>query len=190
MRAILFLLLILSLNSQAQLVTNVSWTEQSSLKSSDVVYYDPSSPLQWDDFQGPHVEGGLTAAVTVSGFGYKAGIKHRNGKGVLNIDVYCYFQKRKSWVKPGKDIPYILTHEQNHFDISYIAANIFIEKLRRANFTSSNFEDLIPRIYNESCDIMNKMQDDYDGQTHNGRHQEEQEKWNSLVDEKLEIITK
>lgn len=173
----------------AQLITNVKWTEQSTLPISEVIYYSPEKNLTWKDFKGVPVES-RASAVTVSGIGYKANINTRNGKGHLNINVYCYFNKNKSWVKPGRTTPFILTHEQHHFDISYIAARIFIEKLQKTVFTISNYNILIPRIYNESCAIMNKMQDDYDGQTKNGQLKEVQAKWNELVDQKISLITR
>jgi len=165
------------------------WTEESSLPSKEVIYYSPDKSLVWNDFKGSPVEG-RAAAVTVSGFGYKANINTKNGKGQLNIQVYCYFNKNKSWVKPGRTTPYILTHEQHHFDISYIAARVFVNKLQNAVFTSSNYNVLIPRIYNESCEIMNKMQDDYDGQTKNGQLKDIQAKWNELLDQKITLITR
>lgn len=112
------------------------------------------------------------------------------GKGQLTIKVYCYFSKNKSWVKPGKAIPYILTHEQHHFDISYIAANMFVEKLRSTVFTIANFNQLLPKVYTESCSIMNKMQDEYDRQTKNGQLRDIQFKWNDFVDKKISQITK
>lgn len=175
--------------TQAQLQTAVVWTEQSSLPRAEVIYYSPDESLVWDDFKGSPFES-RAAAVTVSGFGYKADVKTVGGKGQLTIKVYCYFNKNKSWVKPGKTIPYILTHEQHHFDISYIAANIFVEKLRSTVFTVSNFNQLLPKIYNESCLIMNKMQDEYDGQTKNGQLRDVQGKWNDFVDKKISQLTK
>mgnify|MGYP000957699006 FL=1 len=138
----------------------------------------------------PPADNGPVAAITVSGFGYVADIKTSGNKGELNIRVYCYFNKNKSWVKPGKNTAYILTHEQHHFDISYIAACIFIDKLQNTTFTKSNYNELLPRIYNESCDIMNKMQNDYDGQTKNGQVADAQEKWNQFIDDRIQFITK
>lgn len=173
----------------AQLTTNVVWTEQSDIPVKEVVYYSPDKNLIWADFKGVPVES-RAAAVTVSGFGYKANINTRNGKGQLNISVYCYFNKNKSWVKPGRTTPYILNHEQHHFDISYLAARIFVNKLQSMVFTSTNYDVMLPRIYNECCAIMNKMQDDYDGQTKNGQLKDIQARWNELVDEKISLITK
>lgn len=173
----------------SQLQTTVSWTKQSSLPQSQVIYYSANESLAWEDFIGIPFES-RAAAVTVSGFGYKADVKTVGGKGLLTIKVYCYFNKNKSWVKPGKKIPYILTHEQHHFDISYIAANIFIEKLKSTVFTIANFNQLLPKIYKESCLIMNNMQDEYDSQTKNGQLRDVQYKWNDLVDKKIIQITK
>ncbi len=177
--------------SFAQLSTNVTWTEQSSMAPSTVVYYNPGKNLTWGDFQAqPPNENGIVAAMTVSGFGYNAGVRTVNGKGELNVSVYCYFNKKKSWVKPGKDNAYILTHEQHHFDVSYIAAAIFIDKLQSTKFTTANYNVLLPRIYNECCDIMNKMQNDYDGQTKNGQAKDEQSRWNALLDSKVDAVTR
>ena len=37
---------------------------------------------------------------------------------------------------------------------------------------------------------MNKMQDDYDGQTMNGQLEEKQQKWNNFFSDKLPLFTK
>ncbi len=176
-------------DSHGQLTTNVSWTNESSMPKTEVLYYNKNINLVWEDFKGTPNREGIIAALTVSGFGYNANIKTTNGKGELNITVYCYFNLNKSWVKPGKKTAYILTHEQHHFDISYLAAAIFMDKLQNTTFTPANFKSLIPRIYNECCDIMNKMQNDYDTQTMNGQLKDEQSRWNALIDSKIASST-
>ena len=174
----------------AQLNTKVQWTQQTSMSPSDVIYYKPENKLVWQNFRGAPVEGGRTAAITMSGFGYTANMHSSGQKGQLDIQVYCFFNKNKSWVKPGRNTAYILTHEQHHFDVSYIAANIFIDKLQSEILTNANYNALLPRIYDECIAIMNKMQDDYDNQTKNGQEKEIQEKWNKFIDGKIAIITK
>lgn len=173
----------------AQLNTSITWTEESSLPADEVLYYSADKILTWDDFQGS-AEDSRSAAVTVSGFGYTANINTRNGNGNLNIKVYCYFNKAKSWVKSGRTTSYILTHEQHHFDISYIAARVFVDKLRNAKFTPGNYNMLLTKIYNESCQLMNQLQDDYDGQTKNGQLKDVQYQWNDMLDEKINLLTK
>ena len=186
----LLFLLFISDTLHAQLITKVQWTQRTSMSPSDVIYYNPNNKLTWENFRGKPVEGGRTAAITMSGFGYSASMHATGQKGQLDIQVYCFFNKNKSWVKPGRNTAYILTHEQHHFDVSYIAANIFIDKIQSAEMTNANYNILLPRIYNECIDIMNKMQDDYDNQTQNGQEKEAQVKWNKFIDDKISFIIK
>ena len=187
----LLLSFLFSQNIYAQLTTKVVWTNDGATPAIDVIYYYINKNLDWNNFSGkPPADNGVTAALTVSGFGYSANIKTVNGKGQLNIQVYCYFNKNKSWVKPGRNTAYILSHEQHHFDISYICAAIFVDKLRGTVFNNANYSTRLPEIYNESCDIMNKMQNDYDGQTKNGQVKAEQARWNALIVEKIRAATR
>ena len=187
----LFFSFLFPLSSFAQLTTKVEWTQQTSMPASEVIYYTSDNKLVWPNFKGSvPANTGRTAAITMSGFGYSASMKSSGGKGELNVKVYCFFNKNKSWVKPGKTTAYILNHEQHHFDISYIAACIFVDKLQGAVITSKNYNDVLPRIYDECIDAMNKMQDDYDGQTNNGQTVASQEKWNKFIDDKMAIIIK
>lgn len=190
-RYILFLsLFVLAFSAKAQFALNVYWTEQTTMAGSETVYYSTGRPLVWNDFKGRPDNGSNAAAMTASGFGYKADFKSTGPKSQLNIAVYCYFNKNSSWVKPGKNTNYILAHEQQHFDISFIAAAMFFEKLRSSGINRSNYNVLLPRVYNEAVAIMNRMQQEYDGQTKNGQLKEEQAKWAAYVDKQLRSITK
>ncbi|MEO7265655.1 MAG: hypothetical protein ABIW38_12110 [Ferruginibacter sp.] len=186
----LILLFLISTDINAQLNTHIIWTEQTSLPENDVIYYRPEKALQWKDFQGSPVINHRAAAITVSGFGYKAALKNTGSNGDLIISVYCFFNKPKSWVKEGRNTAYILAHEQIHFDITYLGVNIFMEKIKAVNITTGNMNVLLPRLYNESCTIMNKLQDDYDEQTRHGQVKDIQQKWNEFINEKLSRFTK
>jgi hypothetical protein len=172
-------------NAQSQFVTNVYWTEDTKMPGTETIYYHPNKKLQWADFNGVPTIPGNVAAITASGFGYKASMKNNGTKGQLNIGVYCYFNKDKSWVKPGKTTSYILNHEQHHFDVSFIAASLFADKLKRTEINLKNYNAVLPAIYKECCDIMNKMQDEYDGQTKNGQLKDVQAKWNEFIVSRL-----
>ena len=141
------------------------------MPAAEVIYYDPENKLAWENFKGkvPAADNSRVAAITMSGFGYTASMASSGGKGELKIKVYCFFNKNKSWVKPGKTTAYILNHEQHHFDISYIGACIFVDKIQSAIITAYDYNNLLPRIYDECVEAMNKMQDEYDGQTRNGQ---------------------
>lgn len=175
----------------AQLSLKVEWTEETSMSANEIIYYKPDQKLFWEDFKGKvPSDNSRIAAITMSGFGYIASMTSSRGKGELNIKVYCFFNKNRSWVRPGKTTSYILNHEQHHFDISYIAACIFVEKIQSAIMTSRDYNNLLPRIYDECVNAMNKMQDDYDGQTRNGQEAAFQERWNKFIDQKMAFITK
>ena len=167
---------------------HIYWSNDSGMRADDVIYYDPASRLEWPDFKGAPGPVSPVAAITTSGFGYKANMKSHNGDAQINIGVYCFFNKDKSWVRPGKTTSYILNHEQHHFDVSYIAANLFMEKVRNTELSYADCSTVLPKLYRECCDIMNKMQDDYDAQTENGQLDDVQEKWNSFFTKKLLLI--
>ena len=176
---------------KAQLHTNVYWTQQTELASQEVIYYNRNEKLSWADFKGPPpVEKGSTAAITMSGFGYKASVTTAGEILNVNVAVYCYFNKPQSWVKPDKKSAYILNHEQHHFNISFIAASVFVSKIKNAAISSSNYKTLIPSIYRECLDYMNNLQNQYDEQTQNGRNFEKQEQWNNTLEKKLMSISK
>lgn len=181
----LFLFLVSVSFSFAQLNVTIDWYDGGSGISGDTIYYDQGRKLQWPDFKGRPDHNSIAAAITESGFGYKMAMRSKNGNTSLVITVYCYFNKRKSWVKREMDTDYALTHEQHHFDITYINTCSFIQKLRAAKFTFSNYNSLVDDIYDECYGSLRKMQDDYDGQTSNGRIKRAQSDWNARIDNML-----
>jgi hypothetical protein len=161
--------------SQANVV--VEWTTKTNLPETETIYYHPDTKLKWENFEGAPIDMGIVAAITFSGFGYQAEMKTVDGKSILKIKVYCYFNKKKSWVKPGKKTDEILRHEQIHFDISYLAACTFVDKLKKTVFPNGNIKAVLPELYNEYIKSMDKMQDEYDSQTQNGRNKVNQAAW-------------
>jgi len=177
--------LLLTQAAHAQLTTTVSW-RGTNRSGSDTIFYNPDSKLAWNDFRGRPDNRSIAAAITSSGFGYSCSMRSRNNKGGLNINVYCFYDKTKSWVKASAANDYALTHEQHHFDITYLATCIFVRKLRAANFTVNNYTELLDQIYNDSYDELERMQNEYDGKTMNGRLKNVQAEWNNKIDRQLE----
>ena len=173
----------------AQIVVNVKWTEKSKLNANNVIYYNPNKKLAWVEFKAIPPPPSSVAAVTSSGFGYSADMKSTNGKGEININVYCFFNKLKSWVRVKSKNAYILEHEQHHFDATYIAALGFIQKVRAAKITTENMDAVLGALYKEAYAGMNKMQNDYDGETKNGILKDKQAEWNIFFTEKLIVIS-
>jgi hypothetical protein len=184
----LFFLCFFLLGAQAQITTTINWTEKTKLIPKDVIYYNINKKLTWADFIGIPNRPYPIAAITTSGFGYTCSMQSTNGKGTINVNIYCFFSKPKSWVKKDKKTAYILTHEQHHFDATYIAAKDFIAKVKAATLTVDNMNEVISAIYKECYAALNKMQEDYDTETNNGRLTEKQKQWNTFFDQKLVTI--
>ena len=191
MKYILFVMVFFThqFTANAQIITTISWVEKSNANPADVIYYNANKKLVWADFKGTPGPPSVIAAITSSGFGYSAGMKSTNGKGEINVSVYCYFSKPNSWVRNGKTTAYILNHEQHHFDATYICTKKFIEKIRNTNITTTNMNDVLAKLYKECSAEMRKMQADYDGETMNGQFKDKQEKWNVFFDKKLALLT-
>ena len=173
----------------AQTTVKVQWVQHVSSDNSDTIFYTAKRKLIWPDFKGVADAKSDAAAITASGFGFISGVKYSNGKVNIDISVYCYFGKNNSWVRPGKESDYALNHEQHHFDITYIATCLFMQKLKAAQFTWQNYNDVLNRIYTESSKQLEKMQNDYDGQTRNGQLERAQAAWNTKIEKQLAGLT-
>lgn len=174
--------------AKAQVTVNVQWKNINQDRISDTIYYSSDRKLAWAEFKGKPASGSPAAAVTESGFGYQLSMQSLNNRTSINITVYCYFNKKKSWVKKGMANDYALVHEQHHFDITYINTCMFIQKLRQAAFTKANFVSLSEKIHDECFDAMDAMQDEYDGETSNGRNKDIQAVWNKKIDQQLATL--
>lgn len=158
--------------------------------TNDSIYYRSTDKLIWNNFKAAPDKGGLTAALTSSGFGYDAGMLYKNGSGTLNINTYCFFDKSKSWVKPNQRTDYILDHEQHHFDISCIGMQIFIQRLKQTRFTVQNYSSMLDKLYNESYEAMTRLQNEYDNETKNGQLKNKQAEWIKKIDQQLAGLLK
>jgi hypothetical protein len=170
------------------LTANVQLAKRVAKATSDTIYHQPGQLLVWDNFKGTPQQGGRVAALTSSGFGFDAGMRYSRSKGTINISVYAFFNKNKSWVKPDKKTPYILAHEQLHFDVSCIGMLQFVQKLRAANFTVQNYSAELNRIYNETYTQMHNLQDEYDRETDNGILRNRQQEWSQRIKGQLALL--
>jgi hypothetical protein len=177
----LFCFLFSTIFCNAQISIKISWVENSSFKKKDVIFYKSDNKLSWIDFKGIPNLPPPVSAITSSGFGYKAAMQSVDDKGEITVGIYCYFNKLKSWVRKGRNTKYTLNHEQHHFDITYIAAKIFIDKVKIASLTTSNMNEVLDKLYKECTATMQKMQNDYDSETKNGQLKDKQEEWNNII---------
>ena len=84
---------------------------------------------------------------------------------------------------------YVLQHEQHHFDISYLGALDFMERIKQIKFTVKNYNEKLNDAYQAAVNKMEALQHAYDGQTQNGIAKEEQLKWNQKIENELRLVT-
>jgi hypothetical protein len=193
------LLLVSPVQDEVPLNLSVKWTTETKLDPANTVYFSKSQKLKWSDFKAIPATNARSVAATSAGFGYVAGMRRTNTIQEINISVYCYFDRKTSWVLANSKTDNILKHEQLHFDISYVAALWFIEQLNKTSFTNKNYKTVLPALYQQGLKYLNDLQDDYDYESHHGLNAEEQKKWEekvrNLIDEyegrqKLPVIAK
>jgi hypothetical protein len=188
---ILFLLAFFSIGSFAQkLSVVVNYVKPEANVDKQVIIYSPEQLLTWSDFQAKPNEASEAAAITNAGFGIKLAFRRIENTAELIINVNCSFSRKDSWVKKNYKTEYILNHEQKHFDIAFIHTVIFMDKLRKAQYTMDNYVAVIEKIYNETAGEMSKMQSDYDSQTSHSRIPQKQAEWDAQISKHLAATLK
>ena len=177
---------VISLAASAQTIeTNITYTNSISGADNRFIVYAAKQNLAITNFEGKPDINNDAVAITSSGFLFKAGFRNKNGKAILNILVDCSFDKQLSWMKDKGKNEYILSHEQHHFDISYISTLLFIKKLKQASLTVDNYKDQLQTIYNNAINNMEQLQSKYDIETSNGLLKDKQEIWNNKINQQL-----
>lgn len=169
--------------------TNITWLTNIPDAANNIIY-NPLQKLTIEDFKGSSDESASAAAITSSGFMFTAGYHSKNGKATLSVAVYCSFDKQESWMKEKGKTAYILTHEQHHFDISYLNTLLFIKKLKQTKFNQENYMEQLKDIYKKVVQDMKNMQHQYDEETGNGINTARQEDWNKKIDEQVTVSAK
>lgn len=149
--------------------------------------WEASRKLTWDDFKGPVPPDAVPAATTASGISYRYSANLMHHEVNLDFDVTAYFYPEESWYKAERCDAQILQHEQLHFDISEVFARRMRMKLRQTSFTE-NVKSEIQKIYRETLNELEDLQDQYDWETNFSRNTEAQERWNTRIKEALERL--
>lgn len=136
--------------------------------------------LTWDDFLCAPKSNTDAVASTSTALGIAYQIK--NGK--FTYQITCKFSKNKSWglVKT----PYILAHEQGHFDITEIFARKLYQALQGYQLNRTSFQSDINAIYEAVVAAKESFQMAYDGQTDHSRNKRKQAEWLERINALLE----
>ncbi|GAA4417747.1 hypothetical protein GCM10023187_50530 [Nibrella viscosa] len=163
----------------------VMFTDYSNPVETDSVFYSVNRPLTWNDFRAKPSAISRYAAAVFPSFAYEGGSETVNGVLNIKLTLKVYVLKSSSWVKEIARNDYALNHEQRHFDIVRIVAERFKQRVPADSLSIDDYNSIIQYQYLEAFREMNRLQEQYDGETNHGINQAAQERWNQRIDADL-----
>lgn len=151
-----------------------------------IVLWNKNRPLKITDFKIIedailNLGAPINQALTRTGITYKIIQYGKQFDIRLNSTMFPdHSHIRKSVLKDSSKVAILLKHEQNHFDISEIFARRAVKRLSQTNF-SKNFINEVKALMQQVFLECNKLQDQYDFETRNGREELHQLEWNERI---------
>ena len=147
------------------------------------IAWDKNYTLKWKDFKGRADKYSTLDAYTMLGIELEV-LGQKNGK--VDMGVFGYFEKNKSWVKSKEETGSLLSHEQRHFDLCEVYRRMMIEKLEARNpYSYDGFSNEVSTIFNEMFNAYTQEQARYDHETHHSQKKEIQADWNKFIESEL-----
>ncbi|HTN47507.1 MAG TPA: DUF922 domain-containing protein [Flavipsychrobacter sp.] len=168
--------------AQKNVVVDVLLTETLQQRN-EVSYAAPL--LSWDDFKGRPDENTPWTAVTYSGIKLRCESKLNSGTLHLQIKLFPYMDRSRSWYKASGHNNYTLSHEQRHFDITILVTRQLAEALQQATYSYKTYNKQIDAIHDAYLRKLNEMQDLYDKETDHGMKRSAQRAWDRDIAQKL-----
>jgi hypothetical protein len=145
------------------------------------VYIDwGAKRLEWTDYLSkPDPESDAAATTTTY-----LGVEYKISKSIFSYKIACRFSKQKSWGL--YKTPYILAHEQGHFDITEIFARQLNQRLGEYVFNKRTFEKDLKKIYEDVMKEKENFQKQYDEESDYSRNKKVQFEWLEKIEKILE----
>ena len=151
--------------------------------TSNRIAWKQNYQLDWNDFKGLAQTSSSLDAYTMLGISLEV-IGQKDGK--VDMGVFGYFEKNKSWVKSGEKTDNLLSHERKHFDLCEVYRRKLIKKLEaKKSYDYDTFSDDVGKMFNENFEAYTKEQERYDEETHHSQKKEDQIKWNKFITKEL-----
>ena len=156
--------------------------------SDEVIAWSPDYNIEWTDFKARPQNGSHLDAYTMLGISLEV-VSQDDGN--VNMGVFGYFEKNKSWVKSGEKTANLLKHERKHFDICEIYRRILVKRLEESSpYTVDNFNKKVGDIFNKTFKDYTDEQEKYDHETHHSQKKELQAKWDKEIVKRMEALEK
>ena len=153
----------------------------------DKIVWSEERPLTWEDFKAaPNLQSPFHAE-TSSGISHSFSVKQSDIILDFDYDVKTYFRSHQSWVKPTENTPYLLGHEQLHFNISELHARKLRQALE-AYEIDKDFKRDLRNIYDSILKESEKMQQQFDAETRHSLNRDAEMAWRNFVSLELEKL--
>ncbi|OZV67544.1 DUF922 domain-containing protein [Winogradskyella aurantia] len=150
--------------------------------------WNASRPLTWTDFKAAPNFNTSAVALTATGITFGYSLATIDEKIVdFTTDVNAHFYPNQSWYLKQKADPYILKHEQLHFNITELYVRLFRKKLKglKVNQNISHQLDNLHKSINRAADETQKR---YDVETNHSINNEAQKAWEVAISEALKNL--
>ncbi len=145
----------------------------------DKIYWSEDRPLTFNDFKGePTMR--QVAALSYCGIKFNSCYSAK----YPTYEVFAYFEPKNSWAWKNYRYPYVIKHEQLHFDI----AEIYARKLRK--YFAENKVPIwqAKRVYQSIYHDYEGFQELYDERTKHGTDNAKQKEWAESITNELHAL--
>jgi hypothetical protein len=146
----------------------------------EMLEWNPGRKLTWNDYKGNPDPLSDAAASTTTLLTISYNIRSND----FSYKIESTFSTTRSWGL--HKTPYILSHEQGHFDIAEIFARKLHKRMMEYRFDRRNYEKDLKKIYQEILDEKAEMQNDYDRETNHSINKEKQVEWLKKISKMLD----
>jgi hypothetical protein len=146
----------------------------------DLIAWDAGRKLTWNDYRGePDLNTDAAASTTTL-----LTVSYQFGRNAFKFTISSGFDPSRSW--GIHKTPYILSHEQGHFDIAEVYARKLYRKLSEYRFDPKNYRKDLKKIYEEVIQEKEEMQNRYDEETRHSILKARQTEWLKKISTMLE----
>jgi|SRR6185436_9810935 len=148
--------------------------------------------LEWADFTGKPDANSTFYAHTwyTLKYSYNNVVTNGDQATIDGFEAILELDPNKSWVRTDKTSDELLEHEQGHFNIGIMCMRELLTTVNGTSFSKSDYAEALRNIFREVMRKYNDMNVQYDNETEHFKNKEQQQKWNALFAEKLELEKK
>ena len=145
----------------------------------ELLNWNSSKRLTWADYKAAPDPSSDAAASTTTYLMITYNLSNEN----FSYKIESKFSRTRSWGL--HKTPYILSHEQGHFDLAEVFARKLNKKMSEYVFNRKTYQKELKKIYQDILSEKEEMQNKYDKETNHSINKEKQAEWLKKIDQML-----